>query len=1216
MIKKRIPRITSLIAFIVLIAIAGSLQYFSIYRRKTPAHFIYSINNRIIDELEEVSDQLAEINPNKPSFEMDYIHPVFVFIDGKLSFWSDFKVVPPYQAILGDFKAKYLELDQGKYLIVKETDGNIEIVVLVELFSTPPFPNKYLETGVSSHVFPEAVTAVDEAGAEEYDIYLSDGSELFGISLDIDSSIVGKKVQILIASLCLLAVLIGYLFIHTWVWYFGKENKVFRGLSILISGIAVIRGFMIYYNLPFVLFPSDLFNPLNYASSAINPSLGDLFLNVLSIIPVITYLAKFASIEKISKGSIGSDAVKVVIAVLILNIAGFFYLYYHYGLLQNILLNSQIELDINKSIELSQLRLISIAVLFSSTIIWFQLTHIIHRYSTGLIEKLKMQLILLLFAGLLFAITGILLDLDFEIVLISQVTYLILLHVLKLTDHLTQLRYTTLLYFFAAAVLSAVIGTKAIYEFHEFEEMINKQRFANELLIDNDLTGEYLIQEAAESISQDVFIQTRMISPKLDNNQIEEKIKREYLSEYFEKYDVKAQLYSKDGNPFGSYPDDSVLQQIRIGNNLEYQTDYQGLYFIHNVDSEKPKRYVKIISIERYDNFLGYVVLDMRLKKAIPKTVYPELLADRRFVDNDRAFDYAVYNGKSLNYQSGDFSYSSDFDTTNFSRSGMFVSGIERKGFHHFAINSSGDRTLVITSDVYPLSYVVSNFSFIFLSNVFGVIMLLLVRAFYNKSSFNLNFSAKIQLFLNLAFFVPLVITSVVILNAVNNYYYNEVNNASASKASTIKDFVVAHLDDYRANRLSRESLSNNLSEIARYSQSDLNLFDNMGRLIASSQPLIYSNNILSRWINPKALHEIVSKNKDDIVLNESVGSLDYQSTYAAVRSFDTGKLLGIIGIPFFGSREYLRSQTIDAFTDILNIFTLVLIAALFASNFVSGLLTRPLNLLTQKLRKTSLSVQNEPLKWRSKDEIGMVVQEYNKMLVNLEESKDELAKSQKESAWREIAKQVAHEIKNPLTPMKLSLQHLKRVLSEGKNTDNVLYEKPIDNMLHQIDTLSDIATSFSSFAKMPIPEKNRFELTKEVRQVAGLFASENVDLKVVLPDEDCYINGDQKLIGRTVSNLIINGIQSVDGSKKPEILIKMTRSSTKVTVEVHDNGNGIPEEIQSKVFVPDFSTKDTGSGVGLAIAKRGVEHAGGSIWFETDVKEGTTFYILLPLAD
>jgi len=1216
LIKKRTPRITSFIAFIVLIAIAGSLQYFSIDRRRTPAHFINTINNRIIEELEEVRSQLEEIDPQKPSLKIDYIHPVYIFIDGRLTFWSDFNVVPPYQAIAGDFEAKYLELDQGKYLIIKETDGNIEIVVLVELFSTPPFPNKYLGTGVSNHIFPEAVTAVDEAGAEEYDIYLSDGSELFGISLNIDTSIVGEKVQILIVSLCLLAVLIGYLFIHSWAWHFANENRVFAGLLILTSGIAVIRGFMIYYDLPFVLYPADLFNPLNYASSPVNPSIGDLFLNVLSVVPIITYLGKFAFTRHISSASTKGDSVKVKIAILILNVTGFIYLFYHYSLVQNILLNSQIELDINKSVKLSQLRLISIAVLFASTIIWFQLTHIIYRFSTGLIGQLKMQLILLLIAGLLFAIAGIFLDLDFEIILISQVFYQILLHILKLPNYLTQLKYTTLFYFFAAAVLSAIIGTKAIYGFHEFEEMINKQRFANELLIDNDLTGEYLIQEASELISQDVFIQTRMISPKLDNDQIEEKIKREFLGEYFEKYDVKARLFNKEGDPFESSPEDSVLQQIIIGNGLRYQTDYQGLYFIHDVYSEKPKRYVKIISIDRYDIFLGYVVLDMRLKKAIPRTVYPELLADRRFVDNDRVFDYAVYNSKSLNYQSGDFSYSSDFDTTNFSRGSMFVRGIEKGGFHHFAINSYGDSTLVITSEVYPLSYIVSNFSFIFLSNVFGVIILLVVRAFYKESSFNIYFAAKIQLFLNLAFFVPLVITSVVILNAVNNYYYNEVNNASARKASTIKDFVVAHLDGYIANSLSRETLSNNLSEVARYSQSDLNIYDESGRLITSSQPLIYSNNILSGWINPMVLEEIVSKNKDNVVLDESVGSLEYQSTYAAVRSFETGKLLGIIGIPFFGSREYLQSQTIDAFTDILNIFTLVLIASLFASNFVSGLLTRPLNLLTEKLRKTSLSVRNKPLEWITNDEIGMVVQEYNKMLVNLEESKDELAKSQKESAWREIAKQVAHEIKNPLTPMKLSLQHLKRVLSEGVKLENGLYEKAIDDMLHQIDTLSDIATSFSSFAKMPIPESNRFELAKEVRQVAGLFANEKVNLKVELPDEDCFISGDQKLIGRTISNLIINGIQSVEGGKKPQILIKLTRGGKKVTLKVHDNGNGIPEEIQSKVFIPDFSTKDTGSGVGLAIAKRGVEHAGGSIWFETNLEKGTTFYILLPLVD
>ena len=211
-----------------------------------------------------------------------------------------------------------------------------------------------------------------------------------------------------------------------------------------------------------------------------------------------------------------------------------------------------------------------------------------------------------------------------------------------------------------------------------------------------------------------------------------------------------------------------------------------------------------------------------------------------------------------------------------------------------------------------------------------------------------------------------------------------------------------------------------------------------------------------------------------------------------------------------------------------------------------------------------------------------MVVSEYNKMLVNLEESKEALAKSQKESAWREIAKQVAHEIKNPLTPMKLSLQHLKRILP-GRGNGESEFDKPIDNLLHQVDTLSDIATSFSAFAKMPIPQNEPFELCGEVRRIVELFDNENVNLKVEITSDKVMVNGDQKLMGRIISNLIINGMQSMEDKSIPEVEVRVHADERKVTIEVQDYGAGIPEEIHNKVFIPNFSTKESGSGIGLS---------------------------------
>ncbi len=262
-------------------------------------------------------------------------------------------------------------------------------------------------------------------------------------------------------------------------------------------------------------------------------------------------------------------------------------------------------------------------------------------------------------------------------------------------------------------------------------------------------------------------------------------------------------------------------------------------------------------------------------------------------------------------------------------------------------------------------------------------------------------------------------------------------------------------------------------------------------------------------------------------------------------------------------------------------------------------------------MKKTTLSGENEKLEWNTHDEIGVLVQEYNLMIEKLEDSKKALAQNEKESAWKEMAQQVAHEIKNPLTPMKLKIQHLQRILSTTDPSQEALA-----SLLQQVDTLSDIATSFSTFAKMPLPIIEKFNLTQLVYDIGELYKNRNdVEVKLKIPVSPVEAYADQKMMGRVFTNLILNGIQAVPDDRKPIINIEMYVNEIQEAVLIFkDNGIGIPKEIQDKVFMPNFSTKFTGSGIGLALAKRGVEQAGGRIWFETTEGQGTTFYITLPM--
>jgi nitrogen fixation/metabolism regulation signal transduction histidine kinase len=234
-------------------------------------------------------------------------------------------------------------------------------------------------------------------------------------------------------------------------------------------------------------------------------------------------------------------------------------------------------------------------------------------------------------------------------------------------------------------------------------------------------------------------------------------------------------------------------------------------------------------------------------------------------------------------------------------------------------------------------------------------------------------------------------------------------------------------------------------------------------------------------------------------------------------------------------------------------------------------------------------------------------------MLFKLSESKAELEQTQRERTWREIAQQVAHEIKNPLTPMKLTLQQLQRSVQAETNTPEKT-EKAIFSLLTQVDSLNDIASSFSTFAKMPEPVIQRLELVSLVRRIV-LLHSQSGDLVFTTALKEAFIQGDEQLLGRTFSNIILNAFQSAIPGRHQQLKIALERKESKFLLTFQDKGKGIDSHIAERIFLSHFSTKKSGSGLGLAIAKQAIEQMDGRIWFDTVAGQGTTFFIELPVS-
>jgi two-component system, NtrC family, nitrogen regulation sensor histidine kinase NtrY len=252
---------------------------------------------------------------------------------------------------------------------------------------------------------------------------------------------------------------------------------------------------------------------------------------------------------------------------------------------------------------------------------------------------------------------------------------------------------------------------------------------------------------------------------------------------------------------------------------------------------------------------------------------------------------------------------------------------------------------------------------------------------------------------------------------------------------------------------------------------------------MVTSQPDIFENQLTSVYLPRKTWQQIVDGGESYLVKRENIGSLQYNSSYLAIKSPVTGKLLGILNLPFFKSAEVFEKNQVAVFANMLVIFVIVFILFSVLTFYAVDWLTFPLRFIAKTVGKTTLVGYNKPLQWESNDEIGMMVSEYNRMLINLEQSKIELARSQKESAWREMAQQVAHEIKNPLTPMRLTLQQME--LSH-RGDDKKL--SSIKMLLEQVTILNDIASSFSTFAKMPSPQLVKLDVVKVLANAVSLY--------------------------------------------------------------------------------------------------------------------------------
>ena len=389
----------------------------------------------------------------------------------------------------------------------------------------------------------------------------------------------------------------------------------------------------------------------------------------------------------------------------------------------------------------------------------------------------------------------------------------------------------------------------------------------------------------------------------------------------------------------------------------------------------------------------------------------------------------------------------------------------------------------------------------------------------------------------------------------------------------------------------------------------DIIIYSLKGDLVLSSNEVLVKKQIIPNTINALLLKTLSDK-KSSVKKNFSHAGINYLNSYQYITDKNQTPI-AIISIPYFQINESYKRDLKVYLLALIPVYLFLFLGANLLALILSRQISGPMGRLSETMREAAIKKRFMPLSWDSKDEIGQLVRQYNFMVKELEKSADILAQKEKESAWKEMARQVAHEIKNPLTPMKLNVQLFERTLK----AENPLIKGKIklfsDSIIEQIDTLSDIASAFSDFARMPVSKKEKIDLSKITENTINFFKTTNIVFKK--PTEPCCISADKGQIIRILNNLLNNAIEAVPENKTPLINVSIKLINNCVNLSIEDNGNGISAALHNKIFNPSFTTKNSGMGLGLAIVKRIINDLNGSVSFKSSEGRGTTFYVSIP---
>lgn len=1216
-----------LFAAIILFVVASIIE-FNLLKQHPEVHLVEEFQSQLLKNeniLEARLNQIKDQIPDDPDIDINeslnasglFIEEVgfgyLVFQNGELKFWSNRSMA--FFNYLDDYKKTdgLLQLPNAFYLAKKIEKGEYIILGLHVIKNNYGFENKYLQNlFYSDYNLPEVFEISSKVEPKFEDFIVKDSQGNFLLTLVPKGQFLCNTNQLYFPGI------IYFLGILLLLVYFKREfvdskSPFFLKLATLGTTLFIVYWLHIIFRVPKLFFHLQFFGPEYFAISNWLPSLGDFFLVAMFFLYWIYNFGLGLDVERIKESSNLSR--KIIVSLLLLFNASLFLLANYF--IELLIFNSTISFSLD---QITSITPQSVLGIFCVGLILFSVIYLITRIT----EEGKDDFSFWQLIAVVVVITGFLAGVQYLAIGKIYIAVLLLFIVTAALGCFFSKNYYKK---FTLSYLIIFISVVSIYSLSVFYKTISqKERDIQKLLAVNlvserDPAAEEFLVGIYNRIKDDPAIYSFLYR----QDDLEEYIEKAYFSGYFKKYLLKVyicgdldSLFFEHENrnvPCLTFMDDLIKSEgIKIAD-----SDF---YFMDNMNgriSYTGKIHIPVLA----DSSGVTIYIDLDSDLLFEGIGFPELLIDKSMTrsDNYKKFDYAKYYGGDLTDKYGEYNYI--FHVNTYLQNGTQESDLSPefiyKKWHereHLIYHTRENNYVIVSRKLYTIADYLISFPYLF---VFYFLMMIIVLFFGSKTIrnrkiiFDLKFKIQAAI-ISIVFISLLGVALATIIYNVDEYKAKHKNDLN-EKMKSISEEIDMRLEDTVEITDSLEIwLHRELSKLSNIFRTDINIYGYNGDLIASSRGEIFQNGLISTRMNTRAYNEIRHDFEADYFETEYIGKLSYLSAYKPIIN-NFGSYLGFINLPYFIKQDNYSQEITTFVVAFINLYVLLFLASIIAAVFIANQITRPLVVIQQNLKKMELGKHNEQIDYNSNDEIGSLVKEYNKKVDELAVSADLLARSERESAWREMAKQIAHEIKNPLTPMKLNIQYLQRAKVRDEEYDDFL-ERITGTLIEQIDNLSNIATEFSNFAKIPTARNQVFYLDEQLKKVIDLYETHNrAQIEFISNGiEKVEVNADREQLSRAIINLIKNGIQSVPKNQMGQVKIWLIRKKNKAIIAVKDNGSGIPVELREKMFSPSFTTKTSGMGLGLAIVKNIVENFSGKIWFETELGKGTTFFLEIPI--